>query len=111
MLSAQSLTVAQRNDACFAMRGKRSPDVIAAMRKGIDDPDIRACAARNLREAVAVESLIDALNADVPDTRIAAARELGVLHDSRALESLGRAALDVNPLVASGAISALGAYE
>jgi HEAT repeat protein len=105
--AAQDPSAAQRNDACFALRGKRSPEAIAAMRKAIGDPDVRACAARNLREAGAVESLLDALNTGVPDTRIAAARELGPMRESRALDSLGKAALDPNPLVASAAITAL----
>ena len=109
--SGQELSVAQRNDACYQMRGQGSAEAIAAMRTAIGDPIVRACAARNLREAGAVEALVDALNTGVPDTRIAAARELGVLHDARALESLGRAALDENAIVASGAIAALGAYE
>lgn len=108
---AGELTVAQRNDACFAKRGQRSAEVIAEMRREIDDPDVRACAARNLRGAGAIDALLDALESDVPDTRVAASRELAALRDTRALAPLGRAALDPNALVASNAIAALGDYE
>ena len=76
---AQEPSVAQRNDACYAMRGQRSAEVVQAMRKAIDDPVVRACAARNLREAGAVEALMAALASGAPDTRMAAARELGAV--------------------------------
>jgi hypothetical protein len=108
---AGELTVAQRNDACFALRGQRTPEVIVEMRQAIDDPAVRACAARNLREAGAVEALMEALRQGAPDTRVAAARELGVLRDRRALPVLGAAALDANALLAAAAIGALGDYE
>jgi HEAT repeat protein len=108
---AGELTVAQRNDACFAQRGQRSAEAVAEMRRLIDDADVRACAARNLREAGAVEALVDALETGAPDTRVAASRELAVLRDVRALAPLGRAALDPNALVASSAVAALGDYE
>jgi HEAT repeat protein len=42
---------------------------------------------------------------------MAAARELGELHDPRALEALGSVALSDNVLLASSAISALGGYQ
>jgi HEAT repeat protein len=42
---------------------------------------------------------------------MAAARELGELHNTRALEGLGNLALSENVLLASSAISALGGYE
>jgi HEAT repeat protein len=108
---ADELTVAQRNDACYALRGRRSPEVVAEMRRAIGDPVVRSCAARNLREAGAVEALIDALETGAPDTRVAAAHELAAMRDARALESLGRAAMDPNALVAASAVAALGDYE
>jgi HEAT repeat protein len=108
---ADELTVAQRNDACFAVRGQRSPEIIAEMRRGINDSVVRTCAARNLREAGAVDALIDALETGAPDTRVAAAHELAAMRDARALEALGRAAMDPNALVAASAIAALGDYE
>ena len=110
-LYAGELTVAQRNDQCYAMRGQRSDEAVAAMRNAIEDPVVRACAAVNLREAGAVGALMDALNTGAPDTQVAAARELGALRDERALEALGRSALSENTLLASTASTALGAYR
>ena len=103
--------VAQRNDACYALRGQRSERDIAAVGKAQADPVVRACAARNLREAGAVDALVEALGAIDADTKMASARELGAMRDARALEALGRAALDANVLVASSASDALAAYE
>ena len=108
---AGELSVAQRNDACFAVRGQRSAEIVAEMRRSMNDPVVRTCAARNLREAEAVGPLIDALENGDPDTRVAAARELAELRDARAIPALGVAALDPNTLVASSAIGALGDYE
>ena len=105
-------TVAQRNDACYALRGaalRRSG--VSALRRALADKTVRACAARDLREAGAVDALIEALAGSDADTQMAAARELGELRDPRALEALGRAALSDNVLLASSAIYALGAYE
>src|SRR5262245_32921854 len=107
---AQEPSAAQRNDACLGLRGNRSPEAVAVMRKAIADPVVRTCAAGNLREAGAVESLVDALTTGAPDTKMAAARELGALKDARALASLGGAALDANPMVASAALAALAEY-
>jgi HEAT repeat protein len=104
-------TVAQRNDACYALRGQRSVEVVHALRGALADKTVRACAARDLREAGAVDALIDALSGSDADAGMAAARELGELRDPRALEALGRNALSENVLLASGAIYALGGYE
>lgn len=104
-------TPAQRNDACYALRGQHSAEVMSALSQSLADPVVRSCAARDLREAGAVEPLIDALSAGDSDTRMVAARELGELRDPRALEPLGRAALSDNVLLASSAITALGAYQ
>jgi len=106
----ERLTPAQRNDACYAVRGQRSPEVVATLKKAIHDPVVRACAARNLRAASAVEGLVEAVNTGAPDTRMAAARELGFMVDNRALAALGNMAMDPNSLVAASAIAALGAY-
>ena len=104
-------TVAQRNDACYALRGQRSAEVVTALKGALTDKTVRACAARDLREAGAVDALIEGLAANDADTQMAAARELGQLRDPRALEPLGRVALSDNVLLASSAISALGAYD
>jgi HEAT repeat protein len=104
-------TVAQRNDACYALRGQRSAEVVTALRGALADKTVRACAARDLREAGSVDALLDGLASSDADTQMAAARELGELRDPRALEALGRVALSDNVLLASSAISALGAYD
>jgi HEAT repeat protein len=103
--------VAQRNDACYALRGNGTPEAVAALRRTVGDRAVRACAVRNLREAGAVDALLDALAAPDPETRAAAAHELGEMRDPRALGPLGAAALDDNPLVSAAAIGALASYE
>ena len=65
-------TVAQRNDACYALRGQRSVEVVNALRGALADKTVRACAARDLREAGAVDALMEALagsDADAGDGR------------------------------------------
>jgi HEAT repeat protein len=104
-------TVAQRNDACFALRGDRSPEAVEAMQRALHDKVVRTCAARDLREAVALDPLLASLTDDDADIRIAAARELGELRDPKALAPLGSAALDSNMMVAGAAIGALAAYQ
>ena len=104
-------TVAQRNDACYALRGQRSVEVVSVLTRALRDKTVRVCAARDLREAGAVDALLEALATGDADTQMAAARELGELRDPRALEPLGSAALSDNVLLASSAVSALGAYE
>jgi HEAT repeat protein len=104
-------SVAQRNDACYALRGDRSPEVVVALRQSAGDRVVRACALRDLREAGAVEVLLDELAARDAETRVAAAHELGEMRDPRALGPLGAAALDENPLVSAAAIGALAGYE
>jgi len=111
MLLDQKATVAQRNDACFALRGNRTPEAVAALRKALGDSAVRACAARDLREVDAVDALLDALGGLEADIRITAARELGELRDPKALDALGAAALDRNPLLSAAAIGALAEYK
>ena len=107
----EKATVAQRNDACYALRGNRSEEAVSALARAISDKTVRACAARDLAQAGAVDALLAALDAGDPDTRAAAATELGALRDPRAMEPLGRAALDDNLLVGAAAVGALGAYD
>ena len=47
-------TVAQRNDACFALRGQRSVEVVNALRGALADKTVRACAARDLASSPGV---------------------------------------------------------
>ena len=103
-------TAAQRNDACFALRGNRSAGAIDALRTALADSVVRTCAAQNLRQAGALDALLQAVGSDDADVQAAAARELGQMRDPRALPALGHAALDSNVLVASAAIDAVSAY-
>jgi len=105
------LTIAQRNNACFALRGDRSREVIAAMRGALASDAVRACAARNLREAGAVEELKGALSAPQPEVRAVAARELGALERPDLIELLAKAARDSSMLVATNAVMGLGEYH
>ena len=65
----------QRNGACLALRGKVDPDAIAAMKAALDNVQLQACAAANLRSAGASKELLDALTASDATTRAVAARE------------------------------------
>jgi len=107
----QKASAAQRNDACVALRGNRSPGVVAALRNALADSTVRSCVAEDLRIAGAVGDLLEGLVSDDADVQAVAARELGHMRDPRALEALGRAAMDSNVLVASAAIEALAAYD
>jgi len=105
------LNVAQRNNACYELRGSGSPEAIAAMARALEAPDVRACAARNLREAGAVDELKTALTASDPEMRAAAARELGALGRPELIEPLAQAARDPNLIVATNALEGLSQYQ
>ncbi len=105
------LTPAQRNDACWALRGERSRAVLAALRGALASDVVRACAARNLREAGAVEELQDALSAPQPEVRAAAARELGAFERPDLAPALVKAAHDPSMLVSTNAVMGLGRYR
>ena len=107
----EKLTAAQRNDACFALRGNRSHEAIAAMRGALSSEVVRACAARNLREAGAVDELKSALAAPEPEVRAVAARELGSFERPELMEVLVKAAHDPNVLVSTNAVMGLGQYH
>lgn len=105
------LTAAQRNDACFALRGNRAQEVLTAMRRMLSDEVVRACVARNLREAGAVEELKNALADGGADVRAVAARELGTLGRMDSLPILAELAADPNVLVATNAVRGLALYQ
>jgi len=107
----EKLTAAQRNNACFALRGNRSHEVVAAMRGALASEVVRACAARNLREAGAVDELTSALAAPEPEVRAVAARELGSFERPELIEVLVKAAHDPSVLVATNAVMGLGQYH
>src|SRR5260221_207154 len=94
------LNIAQRNDACYELRGARSPEVVTAMTRALESPLVRACAVRHLREAGAIDELKAALAGDDPEVRAAAARELGAPAKPELMELLALTARDPNLTVA-----------
>ncbi|MGA7240798.1 MAG: HEAT repeat domain-containing protein [Bryobacteraceae bacterium] len=104
------LNATQRANACFQLRGNGDPEVVTALGRALDDADIRACAADNLRIAGAVEQLKLALANPEPQVRAAAARELGEFRKPELLEPLGIAAGDENALVSTNALAAIAMY-
>jgi HEAT repeat protein len=105
------LTAAQRNNACFALRGNHSPAVIAGMREALSSTVLETCAGRSLREAGAVDELRKALHAAQPEERAVAARELGTFKRPDLIEPLAKATHDPNAVVALDAVGALGQYH
>lgn len=106
-----SLNPTQRNTACFAMRGDKSEEAIAAMRAALRDPGRQACAGRNLREAGAWKELLDALEDKEPSARATAARELGASQKPEFVAALRKTAADRDLLVATNALEGLVRYE
>jgi HEAT repeat protein len=99
-----------RANACFELRGDAAPDVIDALSRALDDADVRACAADNLRIAGAVEPLKRALANPEAQVRAAAARELGMFRKAGLLEPLSVAAQDENALVSTNALACLSMF-
>jgi HEAT repeat protein len=106
-----SLNVAQRNNACFELRGSNDPEVIATMRKALNDTPVRACAGTNLRKAGAITELKDALADPNFEVRALAARELGGFEKPELLPLLAAAARDPQMLVGINAIEGLSDYR
>lgn len=106
-----SLNVAQRNNACFELRGSTEPEVIATMRKALNDTNVRACAGTNLRKAGAIAELRDALGDPNFEIRALAARELGGFEKPELLPMLEAAARDPQMLVGINAVEALADYR
>ena len=96
-----------KNDACFELRGNKSPDVLAAMRKAMADQNLRSCATKNLRAAGAIDLLRDAFKDEDPEIRAVAVLEVGMFNKSEDLASIAEAGRDVNLLVATNAVYAL----
>ena len=110
MLDAK-LNISERNDACYALRDSRSPEAVAAFARALESPAVRACAARNLREAGAVEQLKAALNGSDPEIRAVAARELGAMTRPELMDLLDKTAHDPNLMVATNAFQGLSYYQ
>ena len=101
------LTSAQRNDACFALRGQADPTVRARMVELLADESLRACAARNLQEVRAADELARAAADARPDVRAVAVDALGRLQDPARISELLAAARDQNALVSMAGLQAL----
>jgi HEAT repeat protein len=106
-----SLNVAQRNNACFELRGSTDAQVVATMRKALNDAPVRNCAGTNLRKAGAIAELKDALIAPNFEIRALAARELGGFEKPELLPLLRAAARDPQMLVGINAVEALADYR
>lgn len=104
------LNATQRANACFELRGDGGPEAITALNRALDDADLRACAADDLRIAGAIEPLKLALANPEPQVRAAAARELGEMLKPELLEPLSAAAADENALVSANALAAISMY-
>src|SRR5258708_1567790 len=106
-----SLNVAQRNNACFELRGSSDPEVISTMRKALSDTVVRACAGTNLRKAGALAELKDAPADPDFEIRALAARELGGFEKPELLPLLTAAARDSQLLVGINAVEGLANYR
>ena len=106
-----SLTVAQRNNACYELRGVAAPEAVAAERKSLSDGKVGACAGLNLRAVGAIEEFKDALSDQAPEVRALAARFLGSFEMPELLPSLAAAARDPQLLVATNAVEGLANYR
>jgi len=106
----RSLNPTQRNDACYELRGVVQTEVLIAMRRALEDSDVRACAAKNLHAARAVDLFRDALLDQQPEVRALAALELGGFARLEDLSLLGAASHDPELLVATNAVYALAMY-
>ena len=110
-MSAPSLTVAQRNDGCYALRGVNAPSVVKVMRQALEDPAVRWCAGINLRVAGGIDELKDALSDADPQVRALAARQLGAFEKPELLSVLAQTARDQQLLVAVNAVEGLANYR
>lgn len=106
-----SLNIAQRNNACYELRGAATPEAVGAMRKALNDPDVRACAGLNLRAANAIPELKDALADSDYEVRAVAARLLGTFEQPELLPLLAKAARDRQLIVATNAVEGLSKYH
>jgi len=105
-----SLNPTQRNNACFELRGIKQNDVLWAMRRALNDSELRACAAENLRTAGALDLFRNALRDEDPQVRAVAVLELGGFGKVEDLTALDAATRDRDLLVATNAVYGLGLY-
>lgn len=106
-----SLNVAQRNNACYALRGVASAEAVKNMRAALNDSQIRACAGLNLRAANAIPELKAALADQNYEVRAIAARLLGSFERPDLLPVIAKAARDPQMIVATNAVEGLANYR
>jgi HEAT repeat protein len=106
-----TLTVAQRNNACYELRGVDAPEAVAGMRQSLGDGKVSACAGLNLRAVGAIEQFKGALSDQFPEVRALAARFLGSFEKPELLPLLAAAARDPQLLVATNAVEGLANYR
>ena len=109
--SNPKLTSAQRNDACFALRGDRTPDVKARLLELLADETLRSCAARNLQQIAATAELAKAATHAQSDVRAVAIDALGRLQDPTQIPLLSSAARDPNAMVSLSGLQALALLD
>jgi hypothetical protein len=106
------LSPTRRVTVCFNLRGNTDEDVLRAMARALEDPDLMSCAATNLRIAGSIEPLQQALSSSQNEqVRATAARELGSFRKPELLEVLSSAANEENALVATNALAGLSQYD
>ena len=105
------LNATQRATACFDLRGKSDAETVTALGRAMEEPQLLACAAENLRLIKAAGALRQALDSQTAETRATAARVLGSLQMPEYLEALSQAAQDENALVATNALAGLSYYR
>lgn len=106
----RQLTVAQRNDACYALRDDRGSATANAMEGLLHDDQLRSCAAAYLGRQRQWDALHRAARDKTPEVRAAAIRQLGAAARAEDLSYLIAGAHDPHLLVAANAIQMLGAY-
>jgi hypothetical protein len=105
------LPAVTRATACYELRGNSDPEIVAALSRALQYPDLLSCTAENLRIAGAIDALKQALTSDNFQIRAAAVRELGSFQKIDLLELLHHAAQDPNTLVATNALTGLSQYQ
>ncbi|MCX6594383.1 MAG: HEAT repeat domain-containing protein [Acidobacteria bacterium] len=109
--SNPKLNSAQRNDACFALRGDSTAAAKARMLELLADEALRACAARNLQQIAATAELATAASHAQPDVRAVAIDALGRLQDPAQIPLLINAARDPNAMVSMSGLQALALLD
>ena len=106
----KSMPASLRNDACFALRGNKSPEVVEADALALKDPKMRRCAEENLRLAGAIDAFKAVLEDENPELRAVGARVLGTFQKPELAPLIAKAGADSQLLVGTNAIEGLSYY-